>query len=57
MLYDSVCCGIRLRDDIEQMLSTDRALTLVVALESALDGQRYEVSSLVISVPFFTLRQ
>ncbi|CAD7697322.1 unnamed protein product [Ostreobium quekettii] len=32
----------RLRDQIEQMLSTDRALALVVALESALEGHRYE---------------
>lgn len=32
----------RLRDEIEQMLSTNRALTLVVALESALEGQRIE---------------
>ncbi|CAD7696991.1 unnamed protein product [Ostreobium quekettii] len=32
----------RIRDEIEQLLSTNRALTLVVALESALEGQRFE---------------
>jgi hypothetical protein len=34
----------RLRDKLDKMLATDRMLSLMVAMESALDDARYEVS-------------
>jgi hypothetical protein len=34
----------RLRDEIDHILSSDRLLSLVVALETALEDQRFDVS-------------
>lgn len=36
-----VCC--RLRDKIEHILKSDRAMRLVVAIETALEDKRYDV--------------
>lgn len=33
----------RIRDQVDKMLASDRALSLLVAMESALDDNRYEV--------------
>ena len=46
-----LCCGCSLRDTIERMLKADRALTLMVAIETALADKRFEVGL----IPFSSL--
>jgi hypothetical protein len=38
----------RLRDKLDKMLASDRMLSLMVAMESALDDARYEVSTFLL---------
>lgn len=44
------CVRGRLRDQVERLLANDRALALIVAMESALDDDRLEARA-VPSVP------
>lgn len=43
-MYVKFVCQSRIRDDIDKLLATHRPLRLLVSLESALEGHRFEVS-------------
>jgi hypothetical protein len=48
LLEEALVCVRRIRNQIDNLLASDRALSLVVAIETALEDKRFEVQSRVL---------